>query len=305
MLEEMRMFQVVDKLVELFQYGMLPLGKGEAGRLLYSYWKSSPERISEIERRNLYSRVFGSVGGDPGQGNPNREFNDLMLRFISAVSSYVRQFTVDNLLRSSIAIAINQEQVRKAGRDLAANLSLHGYGIAFFFATELRNQINMFKKLLSDTEIKNAYGARDMWQVIEQVSTLELGGARNVIRYRTMAQSGAVIIAWLAKKAELLSAPANVSLLDLDEIRNPMQRNKDHKPTEDPTDVDLVNACEQWLAVTGTPDQQVEEYAQPIEGPTITSRPIQIPAAARDLLESVGVTAGYSGNGRHNGNGRH
>jgi hypothetical protein len=57
----------------------------------------------------------------------------------------------------------------------------------------------------------------------------------------------------------------------------------------DPNDVDLVIAAEQWLAVTGTPDMQIEEFSQPSETPAQTSRPVQIPQAARDLLESVGV----------------
>jgi hypothetical protein len=63
----------------------------------------------------------------------------------------------------------------------------------------------------------------------------------------------------------------------------------------DPTDRDLVDACEQWLAVTGTPDQQVEQYSQPVEAPNSTSVPIQIPQVAKDLLDSVGVTAGVGG----------
>jgi hypothetical protein len=37
--------------------------------------------------------------------------------------------------------------------------------------------------------LETAYGQRDMWQVIDQVSTSELGGARNTSRYRT--QTGA------------------------------------------------------------------------------------------------------------------
>jgi hypothetical protein len=48
------------------------------------------------------------------------------------------------------------------------------------------------------TDIRAAFGARDMWQVIDTVSTNELGGARNVARYRTLAVSGLEIIRWLA-----------------------------------------------------------------------------------------------------------
>lgn len=298
MLDEVKFFSVTDKLVEQFQNGMLPLGRGPAGDGLYKYWKASINRISEPERRNLYARSFGFPGGDAVSVVPNRAFPDLWLRFLSAVSSYVRQVTVDGLLRSNVPIAVNAEQVRKSGRDLAANLSLHGYGIAYFAATELQGQIKDVIALLNDPEIKNAYGARDMWQVIEQVSIYELGGAKNTIRYRTMATAGAIIIRWLANNAQALSGTFTSTVLAIDEISRPSLRRAGTRATENPTDRDLVDACEQWLAVTGTTEQRVEEYAQPSEAPSTTSRPVQIPQAARDLLEGVGIQAGYQGNGR-------
>ncbi|HJQ33699.1 MAG TPA: hypothetical protein VJ866_16065 [Pyrinomonadaceae bacterium] len=308
MLEELKIFDVVEKLVELFQLGMLPVGKGPAGDYLYTYWRRSADRISEVERRNLYARAFGFPGGDAAQGNPNTDFNDLWLRFVSSVSSFVRQLKVDNLLRANVPVSISQEQVRKAGRDLAANLSLHGYGIAYFVATDLQNSVREFITLLSDPEIRAAYGARDWNQVIEQVSTLELGGARNGVRYRTMATAGAVIIRWLANRANLLAGSSFVDVVDLNVLRNPPPRPSGSRATIDPTDYDLFNACEQWLAVTGTPDMQVEEYAQPKEGPTLTSSPVRIPTVAKDLLESVGIQAGvpagaYPTNGYGSGNG--
>jgi len=290
MLEEWRFFQVADKLVELFQHGLLPLGRGRAGDRLYGYWKKSVNRITEYERRTIFARTFGLPGGDPGVQNPNGEFHNLFLRFIAAVSSYVRQQTVDSLLRAGVPHRVSAEHVRKAGRDLAANLSLHGYGMAHFAATELQGQIRDVLDILNEPEIRAAYGARDFAQVIDQVSALELGGARNGVRYRTMATSGAVIIRWLAENSARLSSFGSSFLSD---TGGGLGRN----PLEDPSDAQLVEAVEAYLAVTGTPEDRVEEYAQPSEGPVQTSRPIAIPQAARDLLESVGVSAGYGGNG--------
>lgn len=299
-LEELRLFQVVDKLIELFQQGMLPLGRGPAGNQLYAYWKKTIERMTEIERRNLYARTFGFPGGD-AQVDANREFQDLWLRFVSAVSAFYRQVSVDELLRAERTrgpASVTQELVRKSGRDLAANLSLHGYGVAYFAATELQETIKDAIAILSDDEVKTSYGARDMFQVIDQVATLELpGGARNSIRYRTMATAGAVIIRWLADRAEQLAAVAGSPILTLNPANRTSKTFRTTKPTTHPTDQDLLDACEQWLAVTGTSEDRIEQYAQPAEGPNMTSRPIQIPAAVRevldsqrDLLESVGVS---------------
>src|SRR5258706_11532287 len=109
-----------------------------------------------------------------------------------------------------------------------------------------------------------------------------------------MAASGTIISAWLAKNARELSNSAFGPILDVDEIRSPSPRPANTKPTTEPTDFDLVNACDQWLAVTGTQDSDVETYAQPKEAPNMTSKPIQIPDFARETLESVGVPAmGY------------
>ena len=297
-LEELKVFQVVDRLVEMFQHGYLPLGRGTAGDRLYRYWKDSFDRLSELERKSLYSRCFGLPGGVPNQGSPNREFESVWMRFISAVSSFSRQFEVNNLLTQRIPVGVSQEQLRKSGRDLAANLSLHGYGIAHFAAADLQKQIKEIIDILSDSEVKLSFGARDMWQVVDQVASLELGGAKNSIRYRTMAESGAVIMRWLADKQSRLTRIGSV-VIDPQAVRDFNPRATGEKASTNPTDYDLVNACEQWLAVNGIPDQEIESFAQPIESPFVTSRPVQVPGGmmdqVRDAVDSVGLPMGLAG----------
>ncbi|QDH70459.1 hypothetical protein [Marilutibacter alkalisoli] len=295
MLEEMHLPQVVERIVELFRSGLLPLGRGKAGDYLFNYYKRSVDRITEGERRDLYMRVFGAPGGDPNGNQPNREFNELWLRFVSAVSSFARQLTVNNLLRSNIPVAVSQEQVRKAGRDLGANLSLHGYGIAYFAATELQAMIREYLEKLGDPEIRQAFGARDIWQVVDQVNANYLGGPRNSHRYRTQAHAGAVIIRWLANHRQRLGGRFG-EVISLAALTNPQLRGSD-QPTIEPNDWDLVQACEQWLAVGGVQDDNIERYAQPVESPVITSKPIEMPAFARDALDSLTGGIGGSLNG--------
>jgi hypothetical protein len=273
--------------VELFQNGILPVVRGDAGNQLFAYWKSAALRVSEGERRKFYAQALGFPGGDAD--SPNREFKDLFMRFVSAVSSFVRQNTVDNMLRSKIPGAISQQQVRKSARDLATNISSHGYGIAYPMATELQKEINDVMAILRTDEIQNAYGAKDMWQLVDQVAGLELGGAKNSVKYRTMASAGATVFAWLANRARLLASSSYVPILDITQLQNAPTFST--RPTTSPSDFDLVGACDQWLAVTGTQEDSVEQAAQPTEAPVMPSRPIQIPSVARDMLESVGVPA--------------
>jgi hypothetical protein len=294
-LEEMRLFQVVERIVELFRQGLLPLGRNSVGDKLFNYYKKAAEHITEGERRDLYMRVFGAPGGNPAS-EPNRDFNELWLRFISAVSSFARQLTVERMLRNSVPMAVTQEQVRKAGRDLGANLSRNGYGMAWYAATDLQSSVIEFRDILSDAELRSCFGARDMWQVIDQVNVNYLGGARNTHRYRTQSRTGAVIIGWIAKNVQLL---ANVGgqVINVDQIVNPQVRaaSGGNNPTVNPTDWDLVNACEQWLAVGGVQEQSIQQYSQPIEAPTMTSRPIDMPQFARDALSGMGVNLNGSG----------
>jgi hypothetical protein len=294
-LEDMRFFQVMDKIQELFNLGVLPFGKGSAGDKIYAYWKRNFDRFTEVERQNLYARALGKPSGDVGVASPNRQFHDLWFRFISSVSEWRRQFAVDQLLRNQVPLAVSDQQVRKSARDLAANLSLFGYGIAYFAATELQQQIRDVIAILSDTEVRAAYGARDLWQVIDQVATLELGGARSTVRHRTMANSGAIVIRWLAANARVLAQPSYRPLLTQADLNPPASRPNGRTVLDTPTNYDLIEACEQYLAVTGTSDARVEEYSQPALGPDLTSRPIQIPGAARDTFESVGVNPGDFG----------
>jgi len=295
MFEELKVFQVVDRIVEQFQHGMLPIGPGEAGKLLYQYWRETPNRMSEQERRSFAAITLGIPGGND-EGLVNREFNDLWIRFVSSVSSFIRQYEVDSLLRSATPSAISHQQVRKSARDLANNLSLHGYGMAHYAAREVQSQVNFMIKLLSDREIKGAYGARDMWQVVDQVATYELGGAKTSSRYRTLATSGTIITAWLANNVNKINNTTG-PLIDINVVRNPSQEHgNNHKATRNPSDYDLVNACELWLADTATSDSQVEELSQPREAPVMTSKPIPIPSMAQDILDGIGGM-GLSANG--------
>jgi len=238
-LEALKIFQVVDVIVQHALDGSLPL-HGDAAAGIDQYVRNRPARLSEQERRALYEQTLGVPGGNPDVPRPNREFNDLWLRFLASVSTLVRQAATTNADTPQL-----QQAVRKAARDLAVNLSLHGYGIGLFVAIELQSEIQTVIRLLSTPEIRQAFGARDLWQVIDRVATLELGGAGNSRRARTLATAGAVVIAWLAERASALTSGQEPDLVHLDQLTLPASTS----PLATPTDRDLVTACEDWLSV--------------------------------------------------------
>jgi hypothetical protein len=285
-LDEMRIVQVVERIVELFREGLLPLGRGDIGEYLLRYYKTATERSTEEERRDVYVGTFGAPGGD-ASSTANREFDELWLRFVSAVASFARRPAADPLLHNSAQTAASQEEVRKAGRDLGANLSRVGQEVACFAAKELQTTLE-FSEIMQHAELRSAFGARDMWQVIDRVNVQYLGGARNMQRHRMQASAGVVIIRWLATNLQRLTGLGGRlnSMGPILELQ-PHPASVANNPIVNPTNWDLVNACEQWLAATGLQEESEEQYSQPIEAPSASTSPIDLPQVARDLLRGL------------------
>lgn len=272
MLEDMRFHATMEKCVEHFSVGMLPISNVRVGDRIYQWIKSAPERLSEIERRGVYGRVLGLAQGSVTDVVPNRPFLDLFRRFASNVSLLARDQATTNTR------VITEQQAHKSGRDLAVNLSLHGYGISHFAATEMLQIYNQIREVLFETEILRAYGVLDEWQLVDRIANLYLGGATNGVRYRTMATTGGRILQWLADHAVYFAPgqPALRQLLD---------------------DSSLISDAEQWLAVTGTPDSTVSELTDPVdmqEQPTLpymslgNSSNNGVQQTVRNALDQVG-----------------
>ena len=98
-----------------------------------------------------------------------------------------------------------------------------------------------------------------------------------------------MIIRWLAQNAKRLGNGNSRPLID-----PTAPAPADHRPLDNPTDANLVEACQQWLAVTGTPDQRIEEFAQPNESPNTTSRPLPFSTFANDVARNALQAAGLN-----------
>ena len=268
-LEQMRAFQVIERIAQLYQRGLLPLGTGAAGQALQRYAQAGG-RLTELERADLYARAFGAPGGQVSDAETNDAFLSLWLRFISSVAMYSRQRMVEALLAPPTPA---NARVREAVRALAANASAHGTGLTSA-ARRISADASELLALLGEPEIAQAFGARDMWQVIDRVNTSELGGAVNVMRYRTRAQAGSVILQWLAAHADTLRSPDAVTT------------------NVSPRDADLLQAVSQWLAVSGIQDAEVDRFAHPNASEAAATSPIDLPAIAQDLLQTAGLSVG-------------
>jgi hypothetical protein len=266
-LEELKFFAVADKVAEQFETGIIPMSRGVGGDSIYQYMRAAPQRFTEAERRGLYARAFGFAQGSVDEPMPNREFADLFIRFLSAVSVYTRE---EN---ATIRQTLTREQVFKNARDLAVNVSLHGYGIAHFAAVELQDTIKTVIKMMSYPDVLAAYGVNDIWQLVERVSGLYLGGSVNSVRQRTLATAGSEIIQWLAKKQTQLVSTRATSINFFHEHQ-------------------LTQNVERWLAVTGTDDTATDKFSEPVsvpQQPTIPNLSLQqaLPQSLQSIVPQV------------------
>lgn len=275
-MEQMRLFDVVDRVMEIFMNGQLAIGVGAAGAALDGYYWNSEDRMSQAARYSHYSRVLGVAGGDVSREvQPNTEFNNLWLRFLSSVAEYDRQQRVADLLdknNGQRSLATTIEHVRKAGRDLAANVSLYGWASTHYAAKRLSRQIELSFNILRQSAIQRAYAATGPFQVIERVTSAEFRQVPNIVRHRTMADAGNSILnimaayptAWTSGSARqpLFSEPpllagrtAVIGIIPSDKVQ------------------ELLRQTQYWLAVMGVQDSQIDQLSQPVETPSLPTIP--------------------------------
>ncbi|HEV7804424.1 MAG TPA: hypothetical protein VGO80_01280 [Solirubrobacteraceae bacterium] len=173
-LEELGVLRVCDRLVELYLRGGLPVGgPGGAAALLDSYWLGRAERLGEDERRELFAHAVG-----PG-------FAHLLGRLAAAIAA------------DDAGAVRDDDAVAWAAGELRSHIDRRVDERALAAISILRPQLGDALAILSDAELLNAYGARDAWQLTDQLARLELGDTRDVARHQTLAASGTVVIGWL------------------------------------------------------------------------------------------------------------
>jgi hypothetical protein len=246
-LDELKAFEVVDRIAEKFRRGDLPL-KGRAGRYLVDYWREAPGRMSEAERRASYASVFGGTTDQSGVAI-NKDFQSIWLRFISSVSSFAREANADRLTRLAPETGASEHEAKKAAGDLTANIAGYSSAVPLAAAGSLQKQIEDMIKLLGDEELRAAFGAADMWQVIEQVAAAELGVPCDASKHRCLASSGMTIACWLADNVSRICDTA-LPFVDF-ETRPTFADTRSGEPISNPSDDDLFIACDRWLIASG------------------------------------------------------
>jgi hypothetical protein len=182
-LEELKIIELAERLNELNQQKLLNVGAGEASNLLHVFWDAAYKRMPAPRRIATFARVLGTPGAS-GDFEPNHEFEGLFEALVTA-------------LADGPADAIGP-----AAAELHANLAEHTDEATTKAAVELRATIAELGDVLSDVELRTAFHASDMWQLVENVMRDWGSDPAGVPSQRTLATSGATILRALPELCE-------------------------------------------------------------------------------------------------------
>lgn len=296
-IEQTGAFDVVDQMVELFTQGMLPVRDDSGGRALNRYYWQAENRLDASARSAQYARALGR--GDTGSpdAQPNAQFEQLMMRFVSALVRYDNALQVSNLVNSDGRDRYgSSEQVRKAAQDFAANASLYGWGFTVFAARKLSQHVDLVFDVLGQETLQRAYGVTGPWQLVERVSAVELGSTPSIVQHRTRAQAIKYLLDTLAVYSTELSRSGGVRrfLPGIDDLRGPDVEYEhvasDGARTRSAVSVDdyerMVAAANNLLAVAGITEEEINRYSAPMASPARGSIPTvggEIPMSSPNL----------------------
>jgi hypothetical protein len=235
-LEELRLFEIVDRLVEKFMKGLLPIRDDSGAQALRQYSRQRDDRLTRRERFALYSRVLEATEGDGAAAVPGQEFEDLLRRFAVAVADFARQQRVADVVgdHSDDSLSLTTDRVRLAGRQLALHAGARGSSATQPARQRLIDETAQALEILKTPEILSAYRVQSPFQVIERVAASDLGATLpNIARHKTMAEAGKAILDLIAASTRWWSAEA------------------DPRPDSSHISSDLVRHSERWLNAAG------------------------------------------------------
>jgi len=201
--EKIGVFRAIDKLQQLFHAGAVRLSHGEGATQLYHWDRRDVLRFTKRDRLGAYCRGFGYCAAPPPVGaRPNREFHHLLTHFITEVATFWRDKRISEVIRErandptfgSIAT------VRRAALDLRNNLKFVSYGHLNVMTKEILQLLDEAFRILRSADIRNLFGAKTPWDVVEEVSERYFGSHVNTSTRQRMAVSGREILRWLAQK---------------------------------------------------------------------------------------------------------
>ena len=201
-LDEMKLFDVADRVASAFREGSLPLRSAGARAKLDAYVSGRNHRLSKEERAEMVAFVSDLV--QPVFENAVVDMLAQMKTYaelVASVAQSVDEFTNDNVTPNAERDKLAEDS-RKASHALALSMSNRGYGAAQLAASRLAAEMRNALALLADPEVQGAFGARSMHELVAKQAGIS---PADVARLERRADGGARLIVVLADNAPLLN----------------------------------------------------------------------------------------------------
>lgn len=199
--ERIKVFQVVQKLQELFQQGAIRLVDGPGAFGLYRFDRRDVLRYTRKDRIAAYRRVLG-YGRGLGAANsrPNTDFHQLFTHFNNQIALFWRDKRISDVIREraqdpsfgSIAV------VRRSGLDLRNNLKFTSYGHLNVLRIEVMQLLTEAFQILGAEDVLDLFGAANAWDTIDEVLIRYFNQRLVTSPRQRMAVTGRQVLRWLA-----------------------------------------------------------------------------------------------------------
>jgi hypothetical protein len=187
--DEMGVFRVADTIMKYAAIGRIDVASSTTATRLYGYMKLRDQRTTREEREMFYYQCF-NVGGSGGMEGVvgNAKLWPLCESLFHETIRYIEKYETADTPSN-----ISQNPIRQGIRVLQHNLSRAASGMCKIFIPEMYAHLEDAIQIINAPEIRDQLGqgvARDLWNVIEQVSMEEFGSVPNTSALRDVARQG-------------------------------------------------------------------------------------------------------------------
>ena len=192
-LESAGVIPVVEQLSGLGGRAGVPINLGKAADLIAAFWHDRHSRATADDRKEIFVRLF------------SREFDELMLNLCEAL------YKLDELpTNANYGGIAQQSRVRSAATRLLDAIIQGGGGMTVFMAQEIINGLKAALAILGHQDMKNAFGARDVWGTVAGIDRMTKTQRPDPRIFVREGRAGMTVLSWLAEAAPHLE---NVGIL--------------------------------------------------------------------------------------------
>lgn len=187
-----------EQLAALVATGVVNFDLGGAAPLIEQYWRHRRDRMATEERSAFFARLFGTSSGPvSAEAGRNARFEDRMFELCEALTKFEEQGGP-----SERGTNMGQVRVRNAARALSQNLGDASSGMTAFIADEVMKTLKEAFAILGHPDVRGAFQARDIWDVVRAIARHGHVAVADVHRYVRRGKAGMILLAWLADSLE-------------------------------------------------------------------------------------------------------